>query len=118
MSEVEEKVVWVVGGSGGIGSNIARRMSDNGWKVIISARNFEKLQEVSQYGSIETLVVDATDADDVQAKAVEISTTGSLKAMILPSLTAIIAPIIVGIISPKALDVLLRILYHYYVGWV
>ena len=49
MSEVEEKVVWIVGGSGGIGSNIARRMSDNGWKVIISARNFEKLQEVSQY---------------------------------------------------------------------
>ena len=68
MSEVEEKVVWVVGGSGGIGSNIARRMSDNGWKVIISARNFEKLQEVSQYGSIETVVMDATDADEVQAK--------------------------------------------------
>ena len=41
------------------------------------------------------------------AKAVEISTTGSLKAMILPSLTAIIAPIIVGIISPKALGGLL-----------
>ena len=41
------------------------------------------------------------------AKAVEISTTGSLKAMILPSLTAIIAPIVVGIISPKALGGLL-----------
>ena len=83
MSEVEQKVVWVVGGSGGIGSNIARRMSDNGWKVIISARNLEKLQEVSQYGSIETLVMDATDADDVQAKAVEISKTyGSLDAVV------------------------------------
>ena len=41
------------------------------------------------------------------ARAVEISTTGSLKAMILPSLTAIIAPIIVGIISEKALGGLL-----------
>jgi K(+)-stimulated pyrophosphate-energized sodium pump len=41
------------------------------------------------------------------ARAVEISTTGSLKAMILPSLTAIIAPIIVGIISEEALGGLL-----------
>ncbi|MBM31261.1 MAG: sodium-translocating pyrophosphatase [Chloroflexi bacterium] len=41
------------------------------------------------------------------ARAVEISTTGSLKAMILPSLTAIVAPIIVGIISEEALGGLL-----------
>ena len=83
MSELEQKIVWIIGGSGGIGSNIARRMSDNGWKVIISARNLEKLQEVSQYGSIETVVMDATDADAVQAKAVEISKTyGSLDAVV------------------------------------
>ena len=31
MSNHEEKVVWIIGGSGGIGSHIARRMSDNGW---------------------------------------------------------------------------------------
>ena len=41
MSEIDNKVVWIIGGSGGIGSNIARRMSNNGWKVIISARDIE-----------------------------------------------------------------------------
>ena len=47
MSNVDSKVVWIIGGSGGIGSNLARRMSDNGWKVIISARNIENLNLVS-----------------------------------------------------------------------
>ena len=46
MSNVDSKVVWIIGGSGGIGSNLARRMSDNGWKVIISARNIENLNLV------------------------------------------------------------------------
>lgn len=83
MSEAEEKVVWVVGGSGGIGSNIARRMSDNGWKVIISARNIENLNLVSDGKSIDSLIVDATNADDVQEKAKQINETyGSLDAVV------------------------------------
>jgi NAD(P)-dependent dehydrogenase (short-subunit alcohol dehydrogenase family) len=79
----EQKVVWIIGGSGGIGSHIARRMSDNGWKVIISARDIEKLHEVSNDGSIEVIVLDATDADEVQSKAIEISKKyGSLDAVV------------------------------------
>jgi len=83
MLNSEQKVVWVIGGSGGIGSHIARRMSANGWKVIISARNIEKLNEISNHSSIEAIVLDATDADQVQSKAVEISKTyGSLDAVV------------------------------------
>ena len=48
MLNSEQKVVWIIGGSGGIGSHIAKRMSNNGWKVIISARNIEKMNEISR----------------------------------------------------------------------
>ena len=83
MSSVDSKVVWIIGGSGGIGSNLARRMSDNGWKVIISARNIENLNQVSDGRSIDSLIVDATNADDVQEKAKQINETyGSLDAVV------------------------------------
>ena len=83
MSNVDSKVVWIVGGSGGIGSNLARRMSDNGWKVIISARNIENLNLVSDGKYIDSLIVDATNADDVQEKAKQINETyGSLDAVV------------------------------------
>ena len=83
MSDVDSKVVWIIGGSGGIGSNLARRMSDNGWKVIISARNIENLNQVSDGRSIDSLIVDATNADDVQEKAKQINETyGSLDAVV------------------------------------
>ena len=83
MSDLDGKVVWIIGGSGGIGSNLARRMSDNGWKVIISARNIENLNLVSDGKSIDSLIVDATNADDVQEKAKQINETyGSLDAVV------------------------------------
>ena len=83
MSNVDSKVVWIIGGSGGIGSNLARRMSDNGWKVIISARNIENLNLVSDGKYIDSLIVDATNADDVQEKAKQINETyGSLDAVV------------------------------------
>ena len=83
MSNVDTKVVWIIGGSGGIGSNLARRMSDNGWKVIISARNIENLNLVSDGKYIDSLIVDATNADDVQEKAKQINETyGSLDAVV------------------------------------
>jgi NAD(P)-dependent dehydrogenase (short-subunit alcohol dehydrogenase family) len=83
MSNVDSKVVWIIGGSGGIGSNLARRMSDNGWKVIISARNIENLNLVSDGKSIDSLIVDAANADDVQEKAKQINETyGSLDPVV------------------------------------
>ena len=66
MSEIGSKVIWIIGGSGGIGSNLAKRMLDAGWKVIISARNQEDLDLVSRGNLIESLIVDATNAAQVQ----------------------------------------------------
>ena len=83
MSEMEKKVIWIIGGSGGIGSNLAKRMSDEGWNVVISARNQEKLDLVSNQNTIESLIVDATDADQVQEIAKQINEKyGSLDAVV------------------------------------
>ena len=37
------KIVWITGGSSGIGFETAKKFLDNHWKVVISARNSKKL---------------------------------------------------------------------------
>ena len=46
MSKFEDKVVWVTGASSGIGEQIAIQTASQGAKVILSARNVEKLEEL------------------------------------------------------------------------
>ena len=48
MSVWKNKVVWVTGASSGIGAEIAKQAADAGARVILSARNEAKLQEVKQ----------------------------------------------------------------------
>ncbi|MFK7785608.1 MAG: SDR family oxidoreductase [Crocinitomicaceae bacterium] len=48
MSDWKDKVVWVTGASSGIGTEIAKQAADAGAKLILSARNESKLQEVQQ----------------------------------------------------------------------
>jgi short-subunit dehydrogenase len=40
------KTAWVIGASSGIGAELCRQLAENGAKVILSARNEEKLNEV------------------------------------------------------------------------
>ena len=42
------KIIWITGGSSGIGLATAEKFLDNGWKVIISARNITKLEEAKE----------------------------------------------------------------------
>ena len=42
------KIVWITGGSSGIGYATAKKFLDNNWKVIISSRNNKKLQEAQK----------------------------------------------------------------------
>lgn len=70
-------IAWVTGGSSGIGEALARRLAAQGWTVVISARNAEKLEAIasghSGNGRIIALAVDLTDAEGVEnaVKAIE-----------------------------------------------
>ena len=48
MSMWKDKIVWVTGASSGIGAEIAKQAADAGAKVILSARNEAKLDEVRE----------------------------------------------------------------------
>jgi NAD(P)-dependent dehydrogenase (short-subunit alcohol dehydrogenase family) len=61
--ELLGQTVVVIGGSAGIGLETARRARDEGAKVILTARNPERLKEAaSQVDALSTATFDATDA--------------------------------------------------------
>ena len=68
MNNWKDKIVWVTGASSGIGAEIAKQAATAGAKVILSARNEAKLQEVqkSLRNSENHLVLplDLTDSDN------------------------------------------------------
>jgi NAD(P)-dependent dehydrogenase (short-subunit alcohol dehydrogenase family) len=65
-----DRVAIVVGGSGGFGEAIAKRFVADGAKVIISARNAEKLEEVAKsIGAAGAIACDVTSFEQVKALA-------------------------------------------------
>jgi NADP-dependent 3-hydroxy acid dehydrogenase YdfG len=72
-----KKVAWVTGGSAGIGLAIARALAEDGFHVVISARNAEMLDRAcaeltSAGGSVEAAVADVTDRNRVNAVVADI----------------------------------------------
>jgi len=45
---MSNKVIWITGASTGIGKALAIKFSKNGWRVAISARRLELLEEISK----------------------------------------------------------------------
>ena len=45
---MNDKVIWITGASTGIGKSLAIKFSKNGWKVAISARRAEILDDISK----------------------------------------------------------------------
>ncbi len=65
-NSLNEKVVWVIGASSGIGKSLAEEFSSNGSKVIISARRAELLNKISLTSqNILALPLDLTDAENL-----------------------------------------------------
>jgi len=67
MSNETTPVMVIVGGSGGIGSATARRLSAQGCRVVLAARNSERLQAVANEIGAEPLLLDARDGAAVDA---------------------------------------------------
>lgn len=68
MKSLKGKVAIITGASSGIGASLARAFSQREARVVLTARRFEKLQEVARHCPNETLCIkcDVADAKDRQ----------------------------------------------------
>lgn len=74
MSEIENKVVIITGASSGLGEATARRLANNGAKLMLAARREERLQGLvaeinNNGGTAKYQVTDVTDRSQVAALA-------------------------------------------------
>jgi NAD(P)-dependent dehydrogenase (short-subunit alcohol dehydrogenase family) len=70
-----EEVYVLLGGSGGIGSALSERLARRGARLLLGARDEDRLREVAAPLEAETYVLDATRPDEVEAcfeRAVEL----------------------------------------------
>jgi NAD(P)-dependent dehydrogenase (short-subunit alcohol dehydrogenase family) len=66
-SPEESKVYVLIGGSGGIGAAVAARLARRGARLLLAARDEERLAEVARPLEAETFVLDATRPEEVEA---------------------------------------------------
>ena len=73
MTGFEGKTYWLIGASEGLGAALARKLSEAGAELVLSARNAERLQEVCNAlpGKAAAVPMDVADADDVNRAAKE-----------------------------------------------
>jgi NAD(P)-dependent dehydrogenase (short-subunit alcohol dehydrogenase family) len=62
-----EQRALIFGGSGGIGSALARRLSRSGWKIALAARDAARLASVAEEIGAVAIAADATRSSDVDA---------------------------------------------------
>lgn len=74
MTQWQGKRYWLVGASDGLGAALARRLSNVGAEVILSARSEDKLQELADSlpGKAQVVTLDVSDADSVAAAAAQV----------------------------------------------
>ena len=56
----------VTGGGRGIGANIARRLAEDGWDVIVAARTLEQVEAVADEVNGRAVALDVTDREAVE----------------------------------------------------
>ena len=60
---MNDKVLWVTGASSGIGAAVAKKFAKEGWKVAISARRTELLDELAKNENIFSYPLDVMDSE-------------------------------------------------------
>ena len=64
MSENQKKI-WITGASSGIGRAVAEKFAKEGWKVAVSARRKELLDELAKNENISSFPLDVTDRSQI-----------------------------------------------------
>ena len=64
MSENQKKI-WITGASSGIGKAVAKKFASEGWKVAVSARRKELLDELAKNQNIQSFQLDVTDRPQI-----------------------------------------------------
>lgn len=67
MANETSPVMIIVGGAGGIGSAVARKLAARGGKLVLAGRNVERLATVAGETGAETFALDARDSAAVDA---------------------------------------------------
>lgn len=80
MNQQANRIAWITGGGTGIGRAVALQLARDGWRVAISGRRLEPLEEVRDAaaeltGEILPIVVDVTDREKMQEAARSITET-------------------------------------------
>ncbi len=64
MSEKQKKI-WITGASSGIGKSVAEKFANEGWKVAVSARRKELLDELAKNPNIVSFPLDVTNQNQI-----------------------------------------------------
>jgi len=64
MSENQKKI-WITGASSGIGKAAAEKFANEGWKVAVSARRKELLDELAKHNNISSFPLDVTNQSQI-----------------------------------------------------
>ena len=64
MSENQKKI-WITGASSGIGKAVAEKFASEGWKVAVSARRKELLDELANNQNISSFPLDITNRPEI-----------------------------------------------------
>ena len=97
---MENKVVLIVGGSGGIGSACGKKFAEEGSKIVLAARNRKKAEEVAKEinregGEAYVIGVNVTDLASVSKMVREITEDlGTIDVLVNAFGTAVIQPLL------------------------
>ena len=62
---INQKKIWITGASSGIGKALAEKFASEGWKVAVSARRKEILNEMAKNENISSYPLDVTNQDQI-----------------------------------------------------
>jgi NAD(P)-dependent dehydrogenase (short-subunit alcohol dehydrogenase family) len=109
---IYQPTILITGASRGLGLALARQLAQQGWQLIINARNRKMLEaaqaELSIYTRVTAIPGDVTDPDHRQALATAARTLGGLDAVVNNASTLGPSP------QPELLDYPLEILEQVY----